>query len=54
MLEVIEKIGNMYGHTDLNIMLMENDEFGGSYDRPWVFSTVRYLNARGVTVQHGR
>ena len=54
MMKVMELIVNKYEQTDVKIAVMENDEYGGTYDRPWVFSHLSFLNGSGGLVYHGR
>ena len=54
MMKVMELIVNKYEQTDVQIAVMENDEYGGTYDLPWVFSHLSFLNGSGGLVYHGR
>ena len=45
---------NMSDHNDVNFVVFEKDQYGGTFDRPWILSTLRFLNGHGDTVQHGR
>ena len=55
MLDIFDKICNKFDETDdATIFIMEDAEYGGTYDRPWTSQKYRLLNARGETVQHGR
>ena len=50
----MEMISNRYSQADALTAVMENCEYGGTYDRPWLSSNVRFLNDHGDTVRHGR
>ena len=54
MYDIMEKICNRYSESDAMILIKENDEYGGTYDRPWTLLKYRLLNDREETVQHGR
>ena len=54
MYDIVDKLVNRYSETDALISIMENEEYGGTYDRPWNLHNYRLLNDRGETVQHGR
>ena len=54
LLEVVELIVNTYDQTSTMTWVFEKDEYGGTYDRPWISSKIRFLNDHGDTIQHGR
>ena len=54
MAEVYEMICNTYDQSDAKIAVLENSEYGGTYDRPYIYSKFRLLNDHGETVHHGR
>ena len=53
---MVEAMGicNSYDQSDINTVVLEKDEYGGTYDRPWIFARFRFLNDHGDTVHHGR
>ena len=55
MYDIFERIGNNYEMTDdATIFVMDEDEYGGTYERPWALEKYRHLNDRGETVKQGR
>ena len=55
MQEIVVNIANTLNETDdAAIYVMGGEEYGGTYDRPWILQTYKLLNDRGETVQHGR
>ena len=47
-------ISNTYDQSDANFMVFDKDEYGRTYDRPWILSNFRFLNDQGDTVHSGR
>ena len=52
--DVLEKIANRYDETDSTVFEMYDTKYGGTYDRPWLFTKLKLLNDHGDIIHHGR
>ena len=55
MCDIFENMCNKFKETDdATNYVVDEDEYGGTYDRPWNLLKYRFENDRGETVQKGR
>ena len=54
MYEVFEKIINTYNEMGGAVCVFDGHEYGGTYDRPWIYTKVRLTNDQGVAAYNLR
>ena len=54
MYNVIENSVNKSDKVGSQSIVFEDNEYGGTYDRPWILSKLKYLNDQGEVIRLGR